>query len=72
LLISKLSNWIENASTAHWVNWTDLYPSAASANTYDTRPAERLHVKLEKRKRRSRNGHDGSVIDGAKPAAINP
>jgi hypothetical protein len=66
-----LSNWIENASTAHWVNWTDLYPSAASANTNDTRPAERLHVKLERLNGRRRDGHDGSVIDGAKPAAIN-
>ena len=58
------------ASTAHWVNWTDLYPSAASANTNDTRPAERLQVKLEEINRRRRNGHDGSVIDRAKPAAI--
>jgi hypothetical protein len=58
-------------STAQWVNWTDLYPSAASANTNDTRPAERLRVKLERLNRRRRNGHDGSVIDRAKPAAIN-
>jgi hypothetical protein len=33
----------------------DVYPSAAFANTIDTRPAERLHVKLEEINRRRRN-----------------
>jgi len=68
---SRIEQLGDFASTALWVNWADLYPSAASANTNDTRPAERLHVKLEEINRRRRNGHDGSVIDRAKPAAFN-
>ena len=71
LLISKLSKWIENASTAHWVTRTDLYPSAACLNRHDTDRAAGESPKHGKLSRRGKMGHNGFVVDGTGLAAAN-
>jgi len=52
-----LSNLGEFASTAHWVNRTDLCPSSASARTNVTRPCGELAREARKLDGRNKNGH---------------